>query len=540
MSTMAVQENASEKMLVNPTPTVSLSLFELLSDKLYSASQAEILMREFIQNSHDAQREIGCDEPIEILINILETTNNDYTATKYTITCRDKGVGMSRETLANHFFCAGSSGKRSGNTNETGGFGIAAINILSKEWFSVRSRDYIYNSRMMKEQLGLRDMPNMARGTEVKVFVTRHMRSWHLEYMLQSAYMSDAPFKITIRNGNNFVVYEKDSGGFSTEKIIQQRIFDNISYKMTGFNNKIIKPTICSFGANEIMPEEIKLRGMMALRLNGLTQFRNVIGGIEQCYYVDISTSISPSSKEYPFSVSRETLQNQDMETELATFSSNARQNPVTASNSFNEEEVAVKEVLIDGEIIKGMRDNCLVADEIVGENSLHRTKAGAFLSKANHTKSINNIGNRTKIRLDKHYVSKHGENPIKWHLQLLKIWESVLEIIVEDDENFFIGLTYNEQASRGTSYKYNAALYSINPEVIYNCESKAGVIVRLRDIAIHEYAHRFCSSHDENFALKMHKISGETIELFLEQMGKIKRKVTSAVLENTDCPKYA
>src|SRR3990172_1902824 len=108
--------------LVTQQLTISPELIQLLGKKLYNNPLIVILVRELLQNSHDAQ-----STKIDLDVSYQED-NEDFNKSTVTLTCTDNGTGMSEDTLLNTFLSIGAS-KKIGIT--TGGFGIAKVSIFA-------------------------------------------------------------------------------------------------------------------------------------------------------------------------------------------------------------------------------------------------------------------------------------------------------------------------------------------------------------------------------------------------------------------------
>lgn len=113
-STATVERSAAftEKTFSIGNPVV---IMKIMRSKLYS-NPIKVLIQEYLCNARDANREAGCDRPIEV-----------YTPSKFnqSFEVRDYGIGISPERMENVFIRYGESTKR-GNNLQTGGFGIGA------------------------------------------------------------------------------------------------------------------------------------------------------------------------------------------------------------------------------------------------------------------------------------------------------------------------------------------------------------------------------------------------------------------------------
>jgi len=302
---------------------------------------------------------------------------------------------------------------------------------------------------------------------------------------------------------------------------------------LSGFNNISIEPVERINGElTYLMPDTIDLNGLLAIRVNGLVQFiRNVSG--KQSYILDVETTISPDSKDYIFNISRENVNDKRFNEWILEFSNNLVTEPITANDDFNDEIVA-ETIEFDGGLRYGLRDNGEINDTIVSEWADYKTRAQGFARYQRNRLVEQAPDGVEKHMLDRSYVEEFGDRVAEnWHWKLLEVWREILAIlVVETDERFYVGLITDSGAAR----EHDAG-YLINPSAISQCESKAGVVTLLYQMAVHEYAHRYYGSHDQQHSYKMLNIFKETAELFVTHMSYLKRRVVKSIMQNTNCP---
>jgi DNA topoisomerase VI subunit B len=105
-------ETFTEKAFSIGNPIV---IMKIMRSKLYS-NPIKVLIQEYLCNARDANREAGCDKPIEIFL---------PTKLSQSFEVRDYGIGISPSRMENVFIKYGESTKRQDN-KQTGGFGIGA------------------------------------------------------------------------------------------------------------------------------------------------------------------------------------------------------------------------------------------------------------------------------------------------------------------------------------------------------------------------------------------------------------------------------
>jgi hypothetical protein len=108
----------------------------------------------------------------------------------------------------------------------------------------------------------------------------------------------------------------------------------------------------------------------------------------------------------------------------------------------------------------------------------------------------------------------------IRWHAKVLSVWGKILQVVVEENEEFGIGVTSERSiaAQRTTEFGVH---YILNVDLaLREVTSKEGMVLRLWKLACHENAHSYIDIHNERWSDK----DDDIFELTCDEMyGKIK-----------------
>lgn len=274
----------------------SQMIWKLQCQNLYkSKNLGALAVRECIQNSVDALNKAvkkGIIEKHErcIRINIQDST----------LTIIDNGIGMDLKTIHNKFLSLGETTKQD-STENVGGFGIAKAVILGcGTGFIVHTQDNKFTSK----DLGRTPVSktDFFQGTKITL--------------------------LNVQIGNNLSISDNPEGFISSIKEYIETSDIDIPIKINGelcsrrfTESRKTRRDPHEFGIHSRMiPDKTKIkinvykdnsRGYkyVYVRLRGLTQFRQYLGWNANCNIViDINTTLSPTSPNYPFLTSREEL----------------------------------------------------------------------------------------------------------------------------------------------------------------------------------------------------------------------------------------
>jgi len=163
--------------------SVSAEMLRLMGRKLYSAHTLPIMVREVLQNSHDAGGSISLT---------IERKPEGFL-----VTCADTGCGMDEDTLINKFLCLGGTTKAA-QAGAVGAFGIAKAAIVSNSFWQISTqaqghpRLYV-DSIILDAEGEVEHQPPTAVGTTVTALVEcpSYEAARHFNYAMSMLYGSD-------------------------------------------------------------------------------------------------------------------------------------------------------------------------------------------------------------------------------------------------------------------------------------------------------------------------------------------------------------
>ena len=486
------------KMSIDP------QLISLLGRKLYSGHPVVICVRELLQNSEDACKRAGVTPKISISI----TTPADGLIR---VTCEDNGIGMTEEELLNNFLCLGGTNKSEG---ETGGFGIAKAALMSGVTWQVTTLDNIVSIDDLVNDSDIRKGPRRE-GTFVEV-----VYEVPLNYCVRDAshmiYGSDVDIKYTVDVMDwHQIQIENEHAGLKSliSSFVSGENWDGSStQKIEEFD-----------GASD------GISGRTFIRLNGLVQFMG-----ERSYYresnliVDVRTNERPTSKQYPFTISRERLAG-TLEDEITSWISQQNENPLTcdlATEKRAPEDIGV----VPGRLMVGKRTKGSRHDE----NEESKFKAEVI----DTVKALrNNIpSNREDLTA---YIRPNAEGlmiklvdydanvrDVVRDSKLITAWGESLAQVIDAGVEFGVGLIGNPRAITSIDRNNGILFFCLNPEhFCRNNDTALGMALSLWDSACHEVTHMIEQRHNERFCAiegEFQDVSSDGMVMNLKRIAKI------------------
>lgn len=467
----------------NANLSISPQVIAMLGRKLYSNHPLVIVVRELLQNSVDACKRKGVNP--DIIINIDIDNNKE----EINVSCTDNGEGMTEDVLLNKFLCLGESGKRDDNKS-TGGFGIAKASIMSNPFWDVHTHDMYVSV----DTLGLPPQRvEYIDGTIVNVRITEQWYLNTIKSMLSMIYFSDVSIKLNvIQNGENLI--SDDNAGL-TEVLHNDFIDSDNRYTID----------VCKEFENVYHFAKFN-----AFRLNGLVQFTNETYDRKINLVIDLYTDKLPTDKEYPLSMSRESIESgvkYDIQSKIKEYD----ENPLTSQS-----------LIYSGE----------------NEENLKKSKGltifGAYNDPNKNYMTDNNrqdfnfalFANLPAIgKLDTIVVYREDDNmPSTEEKRILRLWAGILALTCDISDEFGIGITGERGLTAERCFKNNNYYYLLNTESILSENLSMDALVhRLHFLATHESLHHDLHSHNEYFTTGMDNIYVATIQKILDNMPKLR-----------------
>lgn len=219
------------------------SILKILRSKLYSDPIGSIC-REVASNSRDANREVGNTKPIEISMQIINSTTY--------IVFKDEGPGISADRMENIFCNFASSTKRT-STHLTGGFGLGAktpfaytdeFNVIT----NVNGNRYTYLCALDSDngsiKLTKEEKTKEPNGTEIQIPIKNYDDIYNFERKVVYFTQFWTPRPILI-NFNHFkyedIIFSKEYGNSDTKVLTGEAVHlygevlalvDEIPYKV--------------------------------------------------------------------------------------------------------------------------------------------------------------------------------------------------------------------------------------------------------------------------------------------------------------------
>ena len=449
--------------------TVSPRLLSIFGKSLYSGDSIEIVSRELIQNSRDAC--IINKGSIDYTIQSKKENSGD---SQVFISVDDKGIGMNLDVLENVFLSLGSTLDNS-NGDKVGGFGIAKASIFASDFWSIHTRDNYLDYTMLENGESTRTNYKNRKGSIVECrFNNHYLYSSNLKRIIEYIEFSDidnCTFSLVV--GDDTTLINKQKIGNQLKGKLQKSLL-SLGDNTTSINVYMIPP--CDNFVDANYNQQIH-KGLNIYRLGGLVQFINSsYTDRDTNIIIDVKTSLLPGDKNYPFSMSRESL-NSNFDAKIYDFISNQDQNTLT-SNSIAKNQDQDDNLFIDPYLYNP-------------EFSKNNLNPG----------SSNNSGSIKKNR-------KIKINPNQ--KKIFKAFSLIMES-VNDRESFYTGIKLDDSivASRMNT-NFNIPVYLINPDIFLKITDKDTICLSIWHCIIHEFSHKYQDSHNEKFTSLEGELSRE------------------------------
>lgn len=418
--------------------SVSPEMIKLLGEKLYTSHTSVIVTRELVQNAIDAVKMTKNAKNRVVIEYFFDSYSN-----KYHLTVKDQGVGMSEFTLTQVFLTLGLSGKRN-SESVTGGFGIAKASIFSCQSWEVYTRekgkkDFLYVSDVTLGESVQKIPVNIAGyadfNTVVRVTV-KDTYAYTKNAILRMILDCNSQVKMTLIDKNEetkrYLTYKKPKYQFV--------IAHNSNLSVSGYRKRRQDAT-----------------SKIIYRLNGLVQYLEYLGDSKDDLFIDVFTTFSPISNEYPFSMSRERIQtNSDWYSTIRS-------------------------------IIQGMQKDTLQSNDEDTKNPVGRpVKPIEFYFSGKPENYQINAPNRSKL------YNVKSKN-------LTLLYANILYIFGKRD--FKVTLISDEETH---GYNESGFNFGINPDSFANFNDSISLVLAVYSLALHELSHDVYTYHDEKFTSHM------------------------------------
>ena len=493
-------------------------LIGMLGRKLYSSNPLPIVVRELLQNSVDACKRANV-EPV-IRITIRESKNS---FSNWVVTCTDNGIGMTADEIVNDFLRLG--GKKKDGTNQTGGFGIAKAAIMGCADWKVRSLDNFLNRTILEEGGDIRKQI-YREGTKVTVRIAEGVYGSDIRKALQMVYYSDVKIHFVVRTNSYPVIAIDDPvAGLPepTSKVLDENenfdlwgteefelpIFDNIEY----FDITMITGT-----------------GWNIVRLNGLMQmFRGSrLDYRKTNLFFDIKTDRAPEDPLYPFSLSREKLE-EGFEQLVDAFVASHNANVMESVAVVKEEDIPEEEtvMVLPGRLLKGVRDTKYDRLERASKSGMGNKTTTELIIEEKLSRLTKPNGKPVQMLIRRY---KRNPDTRVWHSKVLLAWQDVLQLVAELDEQFGIGITSYPFHEAARISMDGSVYYVINPDLAITTElrkqSDEAIVLSLWALASHEVTHKYVDDHNEWFTTTENNIMRDSAEVLLRALRKIAERL--------------
>lgn len=504
MNTLVTDELPIAKVTLDP------SMIRKVGRDTYSGNPLLIVARELVQNARDAALRKGVDPHIALEIRAIRENSG---AIRFVLVCEDNGIGMTPEDIVTRFLRIG-AGKgslaRVALPEETGYFGMAKVALMSCEYWSCRTLDWLVSSRHVEEQREITRMPRRLEGTRICVGVDTVDKLWCVEralkdllsYLITSEASVDLTVKEIDKTSNPIsarTVLHLKTGGLSRQNdiVLAHRDDDN----QPGFAVSIVPdpPALPQFEMFEYAMGGDDLLGVF-VRLNGLTQYEEwVSNGLTFLLIVDVvncPNSLPPDS--YPFNMSREALKGKfgcDVRDAIKSFTKNPETTKTQSANNF---ETSFE--IVDGILLEGVSDLGIFTPSIPGHLDGKRcTRENALCITPRTTNAENPTLVKAQLLFER--ISRSSLAGYDW--RVLMAWGEIVRLVEDSQMNFGIGLTGDKYTKASRIVYEGTTYYLLNPEAIKGPKTQLGKLLCMWHLALHEVTHSFMGVHDEYFTIR-------------------------------------
>jgi hypothetical protein len=490
--------------------TLDPSMIRKVGRDTYSGDPLLIVARELVQNARDAALRKGVDPHISLEIRVIREESG---VIRIVMVCEDNGIGMPPEDIVTKFLRIG-SGKGSltkvALPEETGYFGMAKVALMSCEYWSCRTLDWLVSSRHVEEQREITRMPRRLEGTRICVGVDTVDKFWCVERALKDllSYLitSEASVDLTVKeidktysSNSARVVLDMKTGGLSQQNDIVLAYRDDEN--QPGFTVSIVSdpPILPQFEIFEYTIGGDNLLGVF-VRLNGLTQYEEwVSNGLTFLLIVDVvncPNSLSPDS--YPFNMSRESLKgkfNCAVHDAIKSFAKNPETTKAQSASNFETSFEVVDGVLLEGVCNLGVFAPT-IPSHLQGKSC---TRDNALSITPSATKVEDPTMVKAKMLFEKRPRSSLGG----YDWRMLMAWGEIVRLVEDSRMNFGIGLTGDKYTKASRVVYEGTTFYLLNPSSIKGPKTRLGKLLCMWHLALHEVTHAFIGVHDEYFTIR-------------------------------------
>jgi len=476
--------------------------------KMYAGHPAVIAVRELIQNAVDATRKTARPK-IGLSIMIDDP--------KYVIQVTDNGIGMSLDDISNRFLKMPASSKTE-DSESVGGFGIGIkVIILSGEFWFLHTRENYVDSSLIEEGKDIKE--NFIFFDGAKVGVTfRESGDDILQNILDIIYTSDIHIHLVLRNPDLSILFEDKNAGLPNAK--KSLLIDKENFSVDA---------VRGFERNSR-----RIGGINAIRVNGLTQYVTKIDDRKELYIIDIKTSTSKYSPDYPFNASRESLR-YGLHREIQASLNGLAKDKTSTEKKIQGVNDAI--AITGNSFLQTMSSSerssydDLSLDDIVKLSNMFKDITGneaKFLAKNASIDSMLKMGiigknddNSYELMIMKVNFN-HKIISQKW-MKLLLAWGGIMELV--GSEVFAIGFIGDKDIIAERRIHDNKTFYLVNPEYFDRLDWY-GKFLCLYHIGIHEACHAKFHYHDEDFTMLESKISFETASEFYSLLPNLRKLI--------------
>lgn len=487
--------------------TIDPSLLQMVGKTLYSMNPGIIIPRELLQNSIDACRRAHVIPEITLS---LETIYNSGVNPETVIICEDNGCGMDEDELVDKFLCLGGSSKRGEDSkNQSGRFGVAKAAIMSGyDWLVETNNLSVCLDDLTKDNF-IQEVRKPRIGTKITVNLHKYIYASYEDAMKRMIMSSDVDIHLIISDDG--VIENYEHAGLHQES--------EPSEDARGWRGSLVSPL------------DGKQHGYAFCRLNGLTQFE--VGGYcsarETNLIIDINNpgDIKCDAPEYPFTLSRERLKD-DLQEPVEAWVKLKNNNPITTDVLYQRAKNPEATDIIPGYLLKGVREAFKtvretqesVQDSLTVDQQIANLQNLILLNnRVDATPFIDPSGHSPIMKMVDYDVTDHN---IDRDSRIITAWGILLEIVVQKDIRFGVGLLGSKRMVSSVGNDSNVYFFSINPDYTCRQDTPKGRALSLWTTACHESAHLYQGPHDENFTLLEGNIQDQSADDFFAVLKKV------------------
>lgn len=460
------------------------------------ANHRSALVRELLQNSIDAG-----------------ARNIYFNCEKDSISCKDDGIGMTRDVLTEKFLTLGATGKEGGGT--IGGYGRAKLLVaFAQESYEIISHDYKVSGVGSGYSIEDNEFTN---GCEFKIKTKE--TDWERYFNQIVAFCS---FRTNIYfNGTK----------------IENRIHRGRKIRELSFGELWVNKSPDSFSS-----------GRLLVRVNGVLMFTRTIATKAQ-----VILEIFPAISREVMISNRDSLV-YDKQNEVDEFINEISSESISALEKKNKKVIQFvndgsalvsrkknKEIKTEKEIIEGFQagqltqiaafmDNVAKMPQFESETVPCYQKHASWLDAAMLIADSQNPKINKVIPFYDLSVVKEGSTRLK----LLKVWKTIIEFVAEKytekfnhEFRFGFGFTFSDSAKAQCFTRGEINYLLLNPvdesgNMAFSINKRES-LAELIALAVHEVAHVRSSYHNEDFAQAMTFVMMEVLKAESELMQAIK-----------------